>query len=307
MPPGRLDLSVIIPSWNVGNLLKAAVKSVLSAEEGLTLELVVVDNASSDPEVTQVRADFAGLRWIQNESNQGFAAACNRGIAAASGRYLLLLNNDCVVLPGTLRGMVQFMDDRPQAGVGSCMLLDREGGVPLGAGCRFLPSLPLLMIQGLADSTGLLWLLRRLGVAARLFGNDLDPYQVQQVAQVSGAFFMIRREALEEIGLLDDGYFLYLEETDYCTRLAQHGWSVLYNPAVQAYHRCSASSQLRSDREAHHATSMARYLRRYRGPLSSSLYLLLESLFFRPLRRVRDLIRSLIRPVQSRGQHAGRT
>jgi N-acetylglucosaminyl-diphospho-decaprenol L-rhamnosyltransferase len=303
MPESRLDLSVIIPSWNVGTLLRACVTSVLAAGSGITFELLVVDNASTDPEVARVQAEFPQVHWIQNETNQGFAAACNRGIAAASGRYYLLLNNDCRVAEGTLRGMVNFMDENPEAGVGSCQLLDHEDGEPMGAGCRFLPTFGRLFVQGLADSTGLLWILRRLGLARRLFGNDLDPYKLQQVAQVSGAFFMIRKIALEEIGLLDDGYFLYLEETDYCTRLSERGWRVLYNPAQKVVHHCSASSQLRSDRETIHAASMARYLRRYRGPLSSTLYLLSETLLFRPLRRLRDFFRTLVKPVPG-GQHA---
>jgi GT2 family glycosyltransferase len=306
--PGRtVDLSVCVTSWNVGSLLRECLASLDdhgapddgsdAASSGATIEVIVVDNASTDPEVERVRAELPGLHWIQNATNRGYAAACNQAIAVARGRYVLLLNNDCRVRPGALQEMVRFMDRHPEAGVGSCMIFDSDTSrEPAVAGCRHLPGPARVLIEGFADATGIASVLRRVGLERRLFGTDLDPHAVQEVRQITGAVFMIRRQVLEEVGLLDEGYFLYLEETDYCTRIARRGWKVLYNPAASVIHRGSAAGSLRADREELFRRSMTRYLAIHHGALWGRVYEAADRLAFQPLRAARArVVRALRR------------
>jgi len=230
-PDERLDLSIVIVSWNTRELLRECLDSVFATVRRFDFEIFVVDNASHDYTVHIVRAEFPSVRLIENRENVGFARANNQAIRHSRGRYLMLLNTDTVVQPGALEHMVAFLDDHPEAGALGCKLLNPDGTVQRSCWHGF-PSLLDALVEALY-----LW---RFVPNARLVRmveipiSEMD--QVLEVDHVLGACMMVRSETVEQIGLLDESFFLFLEETDWCYRMKQKGWKTYYTPDAQIIH-----------------------------------------------------------------------
>jgi GT2 family glycosyltransferase len=224
-----MDLSIIIVNWNTCDLLAQCLESVLDEMHrlpGLEIETLVVDNASTDHSISMLQEQFPWVRLIENQENVGFAAANNQAIQQSTGRYVLLLNPDTEVEPGALAALISFLDTHPQAGATGAQLLNPDG--TLQTSCYPFPTL-----------TGELWRLLHLDALCP-FGvyhmADWDMGLPREVEVIQGAALMLRREALDQVGFLDDQYFMYTEEVDLCYRLKKGGWSLYWVPQAKVVH-----------------------------------------------------------------------
>ncbi len=259
------DLSVIIVNWNVRDLLRRCLHSILANLPTCSLEVIVVDNASTDGSMEMVRTEFPQVRLIANPGNRGFTAANNQGLAVARGRYVLLLNPDTEVVGDALETMVAFADAHPDVGVVGPQLLNPDGTVQSSR--RRFPTLA----TALFEST---WLQpcapRRLLVHYYVLDRPDD--EVQDVDWVTGAALMARREAVEQVGPLDEGFFMYSEELDWCRRFRAAGWRVVYLPTARVIHyEGKSSEQVLPARHIHFQTSKIRYFRKYHGPAAAEV------------------------------------
>ncbi len=265
------DVSVVIVNWNTKDLLRQCLKSVgagLDAEH--QAEVWVVDNASQDGSAQMVQAEFPDVHLIANADNVGFARANNQALAQAVGRHLLLLNSDCKVLGGAISALVGFLDAHPQAGMAGCRLLNADGTTQRSA-WRTFPTLSSVVVGGL-------WLDKLPLVKGRLAREQRELAQAQgptPVAHLLGACLMVRREALGAAGVLDPAYFMYLEETDWCRRIAAHGYGVWYVPARSIIHYGQQSAALAPDKAtADWCRSMCRFYRQTYAPKRRTMALL---------------------------------
>ncbi|MGD9904518.1 MAG: glycosyltransferase family 2 protein [Vicinamibacterales bacterium] len=231
--------------------------SLAAGTAPLTWDAWVIDNASSDDSVAAIRAGFPHVRLIANRGNVGFAAANNQGIAASRGRYVLLLNSDTVVPPGSLAALVGFADAHPGAGVVGPELTNPDGSYQTGP-----TPFPSVWNELLSAS----------GVGRRLThrGYPSRPAHRARLAQrtdyVGGACMLGRRTAVDEVGGLDESYFMYSEEPDWCWRMRRHGWEVWYTPSAKVIHYGGQStSQAREAMIKALYRSKVRFLTRHRG------------------------------------------
>jgi GT2 family glycosyltransferase len=260
-----IDLSIVIVNWNVCDLLRQCLSSILGAgcrePDAGRVEIIVVDNASTDGSADMVRDEFPGVRLVVNAENRGFPAANNQGIAAARGRYVFLLNPDTEVESGALDAMISYADAHPDVGVVGPQLLNPDGSVQSSR--RRFPTL----LTGLLEST---WLEphapRRLLERYRVLDRPDDA--TQDVDWVDGAALMARREAIERVGPMDEGFFMYSEELDWCRRFREAGWRVVYLPEARILHyRGRSSEQVAAASHIHFQTSKVRYFRKYHGTI----------------------------------------
>jgi GT2 family glycosyltransferase len=255
---GRPDLSVCIVNWNTRDDLEQALTSALNPGPEIGLQVVVVDNASEDGSAGMVRERFPGVRLVEGGGNLGFARGYNRGAQEAEGRHLLMLNPDAVVRPGALERLVGFLDSRPKAGAAGPRVLNSDGSLQFS--CRRFPR-PLAAVFRNTP-------LGRLAPGNRFTRDylmtDWDHRGVREVDWVSGAAMCIRREAGEEVGGFDEGYFMYAEDMDWCLRAHEAGWGVYYVPEAVIVHRIGTSTDQRPVamvKEFHR--SMARFYRKH--------------------------------------------
>lgn len=223
-----MDLSIVIVNWNTREMLRDCLQSVYDNLGALKAEVWVVDNGSADSSQDMVREAFPQVLLIANSDNKGFAGANNQALAQATGRHVLLLNSDTLVHGDVLAASVRYLDDHPDVGVMGCRVLNTDGSLQI-TGSR-LPSLLNLSLQ----ATGL----------NRLPGAFFDRYQMtrwdrrseRDLDVISGCYLMVRGEAMAEVGLLDDAFFFYGEETDWCYRFAAAGWRLVLAPVGEITH-----------------------------------------------------------------------
>lgn len=237
-----MDLSIVIVNYNTSALLRDCLRSVYASEGLSDYEVIVVDNCSSDDSVQMVRQEFPQARLIASDINGGYAYANNLGLKEARGDFLLLLNPDTVLPTTALRDMLQFMIQHPQAGVAGPKLVLADG--TLDRACRRgFPTLEVAFFR-------LVGLSKRYPQSPRFNRYNmgyLDPNELTEVDSVVGAFMLIRRQALEQAGLLDERFFAYGEDIDLCYRIkVDHGWKVYYNPAVVVTHYKSQATRKRA-------------------------------------------------------------
>jgi hypothetical protein len=220
-----MELSTIIVNWNTRELVLQALGSLYAAPADLGMEVFVVDNGSSDGSVEAIRSAFGHAILVQNGRNLGFAAAANKAIRLARGRYLLLLNTDVILQRNTGKALLSFMEATPQAGASGAQLLN-----PDGTKQNSFDNFPTLLSEGLNKS------LLRFIFPKRFPSKLLSFSSPVEVESVIGACMMVRREAIGEVGLLDEDYFFFMEETDWCYRMRQKGWKIYFVPQAQAIH-----------------------------------------------------------------------
>ena len=260
--PARRDVTISIVSLNTRELLAACLRSVLTTTR-VTFDVHVVDNGSSDGSTAMVAVDFPQVRLTRSGSNRGFAAANNCAIREADSRYVLLLNPDTIVSPQTVGDLVSFMDDHADVGICGPKIMFPDGRFQ-SCGYRF-PTL----ISEVRQSKNVNWLLRR------LVGTE-PPLQVEAVPfdvdWVDGACLLIRREALSDVGFLDEQFFLYAEELDWCFRARKAGWRVCALPDVEMVHYQGQSSAQMSDFSlAHLVETRLRYYRKNHGVTTAAI------------------------------------
>ena len=231
------DVSFVIVSFNTRELLRECLNSLYERCAGITMEVFVVDNVSRDGSADMVAQDFPAVRLIRSDTNLGFAAANNRAMPLCKGRYVVLLNSDAFLHPEAIQRSIQYMDAEPKIGLGGARLVGRDGSWQPSS--RMFPSFlnDFLTLSGLADKYP----------ASRFFGRFnrtwADPNQAADVDWVPGAFSIIRRSVLEQVGYFDEIFFLYYEEVDLCRRIKRAGYLVRYWPDVVVTHLGGESSK----------------------------------------------------------------
>ena len=212
-----MKLSIVIVSYNVRRYLDQCLESVQKAVEGIDgTEVFVVDNASQDDTMTVLPSKYPWVRFIANDENLGFARANNLAIRQATGEYVLLLNPDTTVADHTLRESVSFMDSHPQAG-GAGVMMHNEDGTLAPESRRAIP-------------TPWVSALKMLGFTRRYYMSHLPWDEPSRIEVISGAFCLLRRKALDAVGLLDEDFFMYGEDIDLSYRLLKGGWENWYLP-----------------------------------------------------------------------------
>ena len=266
-----LDLSIVIVSWNVRDLLRCCLASLTNGARSLAVETLVVDNASSDGSAAMVRSDFPNAILIENEENLGFTRANNQALERSTGRYVLLLNPDTEIVSDALRAMVSFMDGSPQIGVLGPQLIFADDTVQSSR--RRFPDLRTLFVE----STVLQRFFTGSAMLRRFYVLDKPHDEVQDVDWVVGACLMARREAAQAVGLLDEQFFMYSEEMDWCNRIKQKGWRVVYLPTAKVVHLEGRSSQQSvAAQHIYFQSSKVIYARKYFGaPQAQALRLFL--------------------------------
>jgi GT2 family glycosyltransferase len=229
-----IELSIIIVSWNVRRDLEACLQSLRDNSDP-PHETIVIDNASSDDTLPLLKDD-SDVRVIANTDNRGFAAANNQGLAVARGAWLLLLNPDTVVPPGALRQLVDFARVHPEAGVIGPRLLNPDGSLQYS--CRSFPT----VTAGMFRHTFLGRLFPRVRSMRDYLMCDWPHDAPREVDWLSGAAMLVNRRAFEQVGGLDEGFYWGSEDVDYCYRMHQAGWQVLYTPEPSITHAIGRST-----------------------------------------------------------------
>jgi len=261
------DLSIIIVNWNVRDLLRRCLHSLLRpSTHPLQHEIIVIDNASNDGSVEMLRTEFPQVRLIANEENRGFTAANNQGLAVAGGRYLLLLNPDTEVVDDALTVMVRYMEEHPQVGVLGPRLLYPDGR--LQPSRRRFPT----FATALLESTVIQQWSPDNRVLRRYYMRDTPDDETQEVDWLVGACLLVRREVYEQVGGLDEGFFMYSEELDWCKRIKEAGWRIVYLPtATVIHHEGKSSEQVVAARHIYFQSSKVRYFRKHHGPIQGEV------------------------------------
>lgn len=281
MYPGSLDdkrvmdVSVIIVNWNTRRILYDCLTSIYRETKACSFEIIVVDNNSTDHSVQMVKREFPQVILIENSKNLGFATANNQGIRIARGRYILLLNSDVVILDNTISKMISFADSNRGTGIAACRVSDPDR--TLQSTCFMFPSLFNMLLS--------LTYLQKLFPRSTFFGRErmgwFDWNDVCEVDVVAGCFMLIRREAIEQVGLMDERYFMYGEETDWCYRFKQAGWKVMFAPVAEIIHiGGSSSKQMKPEMILQLWASILCFFNKHRSRLSYYLACLLVALFF---------------------------
>ena len=270
-----MDISIIIVNWNTKGVLRDCLTSVFEQKGNIDCEVIVVDNASTDGSVEMLKNDFGNVVLIENAENRGFAAANNQAMAVAKGRYVLLLNSDTIVLDSCLADIVSFADANPQTAVVGCRVLNSDR--TLQPTCFMFPS----VLNMLLSSTYLYKIFPR----SRFFGREQmlwwDASDVREVDVVRGCFMLVRRKAIEQVGVMDEQFFMYGEETDWCYRFRKNGWKVTFAPVGQIIHLGGASSRQDASRmRLQLSASILLFLRKHTTWIQYAFACLLTALFF---------------------------
>jgi GT2 family glycosyltransferase len=270
MPP---DVSVLIVNWNTRDLLDRCLAAVYASDASLNLEVIVVDNASSDGSAEFVRQKYPQVRLIENAANVGFARANNQAMQAARGRCLLLLNSDAFVNPDTIGVMARILEAIPDTGAVGCKLFYEDG--------RFQPS--AYSFPSIATELWQILFLDRLFPRSPIFGKYRMSYddfaRTRPVDWVMGACLMLRWDVYEKTGGFDEQYFMYSEETDLCYRIHAAGYQILYTPETSAVHIWGGSSrQLPEESFLILYRSRVLFFRKHYGRLYAATYKLVLAL-----------------------------
>jgi O-antigen biosynthesis protein len=242
----ELDVSVIIVNYNVRDFLHQALLSIQKSLKGIRSEIIVVDNASDDGSAEMVRRQFPHVSLILNASNLGFAKANNIALKQAIGKFILLINPDTIVQEDTIHVMVEFLKNHPKAGLAGCKILNPDGSIEPACRRSFpTPWVAFSKIFGLS----------KLFPKTKLFGKYnltyLDIDETNQVEAVSGSFMMVRKETFKQVGGLDESFFMYGEDLDWCYRIHQAGWQIYYVHSTQIIHYKGESTRRSSIDEIH--------------------------------------------------------
>lgn len=272
-----MDVSIIIVTYNSGDTVMRCLDSLAAHPPSAAFETIVIDNASSDGTPERVRQRSPAVCVIANTANRGYSKGVNQGIRASSGRYCLVLNPDIEVTAGSVDALVSFMDGHARAALAGAKLVWPDGRVQ--PSCRAFYTIRALVLR----RTFLGRLFPRARALRAHLMSDYDHETARRVDWVLGACMMVRREALERVGPMDERFFLYFEDTDWCYRMQQHGWEVWYVPDSVMIHRWERSSagSILGKPFVNHLLSMLRYYEKWNA-------------LFRFMRRHRSLIKTSI-------------
>lgn len=231
-----VEVSIVIVSWNTKQLLVECIESISVENAAFPIEVIVVDNASTDGSAEEIAERFPWVRLIRNESNLGFAKANNIGIRSATGNYVCLINSDVKLRQGCLVELHRFLEGHPAVGIAGPRILYPD--LTMQMSCKSFPSL----WNSFCAAVGL----DKLFPKSKLFSGDHMAFfghdTTRPVDVLAGVFWMVRRGALEQIGLLDESFFFYGEDVDWCKRFWESGWEVVFYPDAEAIHHLGSSS-----------------------------------------------------------------
>lgn len=270
-----MDVSTVVVSWNTCEVLRNCLASLYANTRDIEFEVIVIDNASTDDSVAMVRSAFPQVTLVKNSENHGFAAANNQGIAMAQGRYVLLLNSDTIILNNAIKKTVDFANFHPKAGVVGCRVLNSDRSLQLT--CFMFPSILNMLLSASY--------LYKLFPKSKFFGRERmtwwDRNDIREVDVVTGCFMLVRQEAIKQVGTMDEKFFMYGEETDWCYRFKRAGWKVMFAPAGKIIHYGGASSrQKRSEMTLQLRESILLFMRKHKSFLTYAFACLLIALFF---------------------------
>lgn len=260
-----MKLSIIIVNYKSRPLTQTLVESLLEQQLPKQTEIIVVDNASHDNSVELLRADFPEITVIANQENVGMAGGVNTAIARAKGQYYLILNPDMVAMPGSVQNLVDFMDQHPDVGISGGKLNSPNGQLQYSC-YRFYTPMAIVYRRTLLGRTS-----RGRAAIARFLMKDFDRSLPHEVDWLMGSCLIVRAKAVEHVGGMDDRYFMYFEDVDWCRRMWTSGWRVMFVPAAVFSHFHQRSSEQgilsiftnRPTRE--HILSALKYFWKFRG------------------------------------------
>jgi len=225
-----IDVSIIVVAWNVRELLHNCLKSVYEETKDIRFEVIYVDNDSEDGSVEMVEKKFQEIRIIENSRNEGFIKSNNQAIKIATGRYVLLLNSDTVVLDNAIGKIVKFADAHPEAAVVGCKVLNLDN--TLQRTCFMYPSILNMFLAATY--------LYKIFPKSKFFGRECmtwwDFDDVREVETVCGCFSLVRKEAIEQVGPMEEMYFVYGDDPDWCYRFKKKGWKIMFTPEAEIIH-----------------------------------------------------------------------
>jgi GT2 family glycosyltransferase len=264
------DISVIVVNWNTRELLKACLRSVYDQRHEVVMEVIVVDNASTDRSVEMVRQMYPDVRLIANTNNEGFAKASNQALRICRNQYMLLLNSDAELAPRALHRMGSFLANNPVVGAVGPKILNPDGSFQSAA-----MTFPTILGEFLLTTK-----------MFRLFRSPHFPSHPEHRSRrscdadwLSGACLMIRREALEDVGNLDETYFMYSEEVDWCWRAKRKYWKIYYLAEAQALHHGGQSiDQVPLARRTRVYGGKALFFKKHRGPVYAAFFRMMVSI-----------------------------
>ena len=269
-----MDVSIIIINWNTKELLRNCIKSVYEQAGDVDYEVLVVDNASTDGSVEMVKSDFGQVILIENSENRGYAAACNQGMRMASSRYVLTLNSDILICDSAVEKIVRYADEHPQAAIVGCQVWESQNKIMTT--CFRFPCIMNLLLRTSC--------LSRLFKCSRFFGRERMLWwqrdTERQVDVVPGVFMLVRRAAIDQVGLMDEEYFFYSEEVDWCYRFSKAGWTIMFWPGVRIIHvggGAQSSQKVPVRAYVHQVKGNLRFFKKHRGYIS---FLFARVIFF---------------------------
>jgi len=232
----QIDIAIIIVTWNSDKWIKRCLDSILATSGDLKIEIIVVDNFSKDKTLEILKVYGSQVKLIQNSSNLGYAKGCNQGLKIARGNYVLLLNPDTEIKENSLQKMLDFMENTPESGALGPQLVDFEGQIQ--PSCRRFPNYKLLLweLSGLS----------RLCPKSKIFGawkmGDFDFKNTRKVEQPMGSALFLRKKVIDQIGLMDERFFLFYNDVDFCYRIKNVGWKIYFYPEAKISHSKGAST-----------------------------------------------------------------
>jgi GT2 family glycosyltransferase len=233
-----MDISILIVNFNTKKLLEQTIQSVTNTVKNINYEIIVVDNASSDGSVEVIKKNYRNVILIKNKTNDGFAKANNIGIKKAKGRYILLLNSDTLLVNDCIEKSIKYLDNNKDVGALGCKVVLPNG--KLDTACkRGYPTPEASFFYMLK--------LDKLFPSVKRFGqynlSYLSQNEINEVDSLVGAFMMVRKDTIDEVGLLDEKFFMYGEDIDWCMRIKEAGWKIIYYPEASIIHYKGASSK----------------------------------------------------------------
>ncbi|MGP8154001.1 MAG: glycosyltransferase family 2 protein [Smithella sp.] len=265
-----MDISVIIVNWNTKDFLIECLQSLDTQTGNFQKEVIVVDNGSRDDSQEAVKSAFPKVQIIENNSNLGFAKANNIGIKASKGRYLCVINSDVKVLDGCLDQLVRHMDQHPNVGMVGPKVYWSD--MTLQSSCRIFPSLWNNFFTAIGFN--------KLFPKYRIFSGEHMLFfsydKIRSVDVLVGCFMMARREAVDQVGMLDERFFIYAEDIDWCKRFWEKGWEIMFNPGAEVIHygRSSSSNDpLRFSIEQ--MRSVLQYWKKHHGIIKRTIFLII--------------------------------
>ena len=283
-----MDVSIIIVNWNTKKLLLDCIRSIHETVKNISFEIWLVDNASTDGSVEAVKQNYPDVKIIQNKKNLGFAAANNIVLERMCGQYALLLNTDTILTNGAVEDLCDFMEKNQDAGMACGQLLNQDGSKQ----------------NSIANFPGILSLLCNESLLQILFpkkfpGKRREYKKPVEVDSCIGACLMVRKKAMDEVGLLDKRYFFFFEETDWAYRMKQAGWKIYFVPSARIFH-------IQGQTVGHNVASRIMFYRSryiYFKKCHSHSYLLIRLIIF--VRLLINAILSLAGVVATIGMHTG--